>query len=265
MNSPTKRLTGRLIDVERRADLFQPAVAKHRDPVGHRHGFGLIVRDVDHGDADLAVDALDLDLHLLAQVLVERAERLVEQQHVGIEHEAARQRHALLLAAGQFARIAVGECGRGRRDRASCRRGRRTRRAGRRRILQREHDVLRRRHVRKQRVVLEHHADVALVGLARAPDRVPSSSIAPLGRTLEAGDHHQRRGLAGAARAEEGDELAALDVDRNIVDGIGLAVIRLDDVAQAADRPRRHRSPVAATLRRSAHRPRRSRGLPAAP
>ena len=45
------------------------------------------------------MDALDLDLHLLAQVLVERAQRLVEQQHVGIEDEAAGERHALLLAA----------------------------------------------------------------------------------------------------------------------------------------------------------------------
>ena len=46
------------------------------------------------------MDTLDLDLHLLAQVLVERAEGLVEQQHIGIEHEAARERHPLLLAAG---------------------------------------------------------------------------------------------------------------------------------------------------------------------
>jgi hypothetical protein len=34
---------------------------------------------MDRGDADLAVDALDLDLHLLAQVLVERAQGLVQQ------------------------------------------------------------------------------------------------------------------------------------------------------------------------------------------
>ena len=46
------------------------------------------------------MDTLDLDLHLLAQVLVEGAERLVEQQHVGIEHEAACERHPLLLSAG---------------------------------------------------------------------------------------------------------------------------------------------------------------------
>src|SRR5262249_3082538 len=97
-----------VVDLERRADLLDPSVAEHRDPIGHGHGLALVVRDVDHGDAELAMDALDLDLHLLAQILVERAERLVEQHHVGVEHEAARQRDALLLAAGQLARIAAG-------------------------------------------------------------------------------------------------------------------------------------------------------------
>ncbi len=61
----------------------------------------------------------------------------------------------------------------------------------------------------------------------------PSSSIDAVRRILEPGDHHQRRGLAGAARAEEGDELAARNVDGDIVDGIALAVVRFDDVAQA--------------------------------
>jgi hypothetical protein len=89
-----------VVDLERRSDLFDFAVGEHRHPVRHRHRLGLIVRHIDHGDADLAMDTLDLDLHLLAQVLVERAEGLVEQQHIGIEHEAARERHPLLLAAG---------------------------------------------------------------------------------------------------------------------------------------------------------------------
>ena len=98
-----------VVDFERGADLLDLAVAEHRHAVRHRHRLGLVVGDVDHGDPDLAMNALELDLHLLAQVLVERAQRLVEQEHVGVEHEAARQRHPLLLAAGQLARIAVGE------------------------------------------------------------------------------------------------------------------------------------------------------------
>src|SRR4029077_681362 len=53
------------------------------------------------------------------------------------------------------------------------------------------------------------------------------------GRVFEAGDHQQGRGLAGAARTEKRHELALCDVDRDVVDGVALAVIGLHDVAQA--------------------------------
>ena len=71
-----------LVHVRRRAELLDPARVHHRDRVGHRHGLLLVVRDVHEGDADLGLDPLELDLHLPAQLEVERAERLVEQQHL---------------------------------------------------------------------------------------------------------------------------------------------------------------------------------------
>jgi len=52
---------------------------------------------------------LILELHLVAQLLVERTERLVHQDDRGAIDDAARQRDALLLAAGQFARVALCE------------------------------------------------------------------------------------------------------------------------------------------------------------
>ena len=54
------------------------------------------------------MDALELDLHLLAQLQVERAERLVEQQHARLEHERTRERDALLLAARELVRAGAG-------------------------------------------------------------------------------------------------------------------------------------------------------------
>ena len=44
-------------------------------------------------------------------MLVERGQRLVEQQHARLGDGGARQRHALLLAAGKLRRQAVGELG----------------------------------------------------------------------------------------------------------------------------------------------------------
>ena len=61
---------------------------------------------VDERDADLLLDGLELDLHLLAELEVERAERLVEQEHARSVDERAGQRHALALAAGQLAGLA---------------------------------------------------------------------------------------------------------------------------------------------------------------
>ena len=70
----------------------------------HRQRLALVVRDVDEGHAELPVQLLQLDLHVLAQLLVERAERLVHQHQLRLEHQRARQRHALLLAAGELRR-----------------------------------------------------------------------------------------------------------------------------------------------------------------
>ena len=47
------------------------------------------------------------ELHLLAELEVERAERLVEEEHARPAHERARERDPLLLAAGELARLAV--------------------------------------------------------------------------------------------------------------------------------------------------------------
>src|SRR6185436_18218616 len=91
-----------VVDVARRRQLDDPAAIHDRDQIGHREGFFLIVRHVDERDAHLAVHALQLELHLLAELEVERAERLVEEKDGRVVDERARQRDPLLLAAGQL-------------------------------------------------------------------------------------------------------------------------------------------------------------------
>ena len=67
------------------------------------------MRDVDEGRPDVAVDLRELDLQPLAQLQVERAERLVEQQHGRPVDERARDGDALLLSAGELAGKPVAE------------------------------------------------------------------------------------------------------------------------------------------------------------
>jgi hypothetical protein len=76
----------------------RPAV-EHRHPVGHAERLVLVVGDEHEGDAHPPLERLQLALHLLAELEVERAQRLVEQQHLRLEHEGAGQRHPLPLPA----------------------------------------------------------------------------------------------------------------------------------------------------------------------
>ena len=74
--------------------------------VGHRQRLDLVVRHVDRGDAELALEPLELEAHRLAQLGVEVGQRLVEQQQRRLDDEGAREGETLLLAAGQLGRRA---------------------------------------------------------------------------------------------------------------------------------------------------------------
>ncbi len=102
----------RFVDLGRRGHLDDLAVAHDGDAVGHGHGLFLVVGDDDEGQAEVLLQVHQLELRFLAQLLVERAERLVEQQHLRPLGERAGQRHALALAAGELVRLARGELAR---------------------------------------------------------------------------------------------------------------------------------------------------------
>ena len=95
---------------------------------------------------------------------------------------------------------------------------------------QRELDVVADRHVAEQRVVLEHEPDLALAGVrvrhVAAVQR--DAAVIDLG---QAGDRAQQRALAAAARSEQHEKLAVLDVERDVVDD-GLVLIALGDLVE---------------------------------
>jgi hypothetical protein len=70
----------------------------------------------------------------------------------------------------------------------------------------------------EQGVALEHRVDVAPVG-RNVPNRLAVEVDAARGRLLEAGHHAQGGGLSAPRRAEQGEELAALDRQVEVVDG----------------------------------------------
>jgi hypothetical protein len=221
---------GPLINIGGLANLDDLAVIEHRDAIGHRQSFALVMGDEDEGDAELLLQRLQLLLHLLPELQVERAERLVEEQHLRVVHQGAGKRHALALAAGKLRRAAPliaaeldhGERGLGFRLALFLGNALDHEAVG---------DVLADRHMREEGVVLEHRVDVALVGRNAFRGLAENLDVTFVG-LLETGNETQARRLARARRSEHGEELAFSDVEGDAIDGTDRA-----EVAAAVDEP----------------------------
>ncbi len=153
---------GRLVKLARGCDLFETAGIHHADPARYRHRLFLVVGDDDEGRAEPALQLHQFCLRAFAQLLVERGQRLIEQQHFRAARQGAGQCHALFLTAGELIGLALREALElDQRDHlGDAGINRRTRHAG---ALQTESDVVPHGEMGKQRIILEHHVDRALV------------------------------------------------------------------------------------------------------
>ena len=181
-----------------------------------------------------------LDLHFFAQLQIERAQRLIEQQHLGLIDERTRQRDALTLAAGKLRRAAFAlhaELHEVEHLARALRARRRVDAAYARTVG----DVLQHGHVREQRVVLEHGVDVAVVGRHGRHVLAVEQHLPAIGR-VEARHQPQARGLARARGPEHREELAGLDGERHVVDRAHVA----EDARDAAELDRRRHATTGA-------------------
>ena len=155
--------------------------------------------------------------------------RLVEQEHLGIAHDGAAHGDALALAAGkrlrppaeQFRNIenargifdTLPDLGLGHAPHAEP-----------------ERHVLEHRHVRIQRVALEHHGDIAVLRRDIVDDAAADADVA-VRHVLKARDHPQRRGLAAARRADQRHEFGIGNLKADPAHGLVIAV-SLDHISQ---------------------------------
>ena len=138
---------------------------------------------------------LDLVLHMLAQLLVERAERFVHQHQFSVEHQRAGQRDALLLTARKLRRATT----------AKGAHLHHVERALHLRLdiglahfphFQRKGEIFGHRHMREKGVVLEHHTDAALMR-RDVVDRLAVQANVAMGRGFKTGEHHKAGCFAG--------------------------------------------------------------------
>src|SRR5690606_14718444 len=93
--------------------------------------------------------------------------------------------------------------------------------------LEGESHVLRDRHVRVQRIGLEHHRDVAVFG-GDPGDVLAADGDGALVDVLQAGEHTQRGRLPGTVGADQHEEFAIGDVRRQSVHGPDGRIARKD-------------------------------------
>ena len=172
--------------------------------------------NVDRRRPEPPLELQDLGARLEAKCGVEIGERLVHQEGGGLAHDRAAESNPLALAAREGPRLpreAVLEVESGCRivdaaiDLGS----------GEPAELEAEREVLGDRHVRVERVVLEDHRDIAVLG-GDVVDDTLADQDRPVADLLESRHHPERRRLAAAGWADEHHELALCDRQRQRVD-----------------------------------------------
>ena len=151
-----------------------------------------------------------LDPHLR----VERAERLVEQQHLRLDRQRARERHPLPLPARQLRRVALAEAVEldQRQELGDLAAPLLLRHLA---DAEPEGDVRLDGHVLEERVALEHEAEAALLGRQARHVGVAEQHLAGVG-LLEPGDHPQHRRLPRPRRPEQRGDAARRRDERDV-------------------------------------------------
>ena len=169
---------------------------------------------------------LDFDADFDPQLGVEIGQRLVEQEHLGFAHQSAADGHALALAAGKLRGLAAEQmldlqqlC-----DPQDRLLARRLRHAA---HVEAELHVLGHVHVRVEGVGLEHHGDVAVLGVDVVDHALADADLAGAG-LHQPGDDVEQGGLAAAGRPQQHQELAVGELDIDLFQDFQRGVAFLD-------------------------------------
>ena len=172
------------------------------------------MRDVDERRRKTDVKFGNFGTHLRTELCVQVGQRLVEQEYFGFAHDRTSERNTLTLTAGKSLRL-TGEIIS---DAENVRR----------RLdlfvndvlgnfseLQTERHVIINGHVRIERVVLEHHRNISVLGNDVVDELAVDIKFARR-NLFETRDHTQRRGLTATGRSDEYDELFIPNIEAEV-------------------------------------------------
>jgi hypothetical protein len=205
-----------LVDLAGRPHLQQAPGTHHGDAIRQRHRLDVIVRDVHRSRTEAPDELADLETDVSAKRRVQARQRLVEQEHARLADDGAPHRDALAFTTRQLGRPPIEE------PLDAEHRGRLVHHArsgftGHVAHPERKFHDFTRRHVRVERVALEDHRDVALLG-RHALHRPARDRHRPGVRLFQASHQAQRRRFAAPARTDDHHDLAALDRQRDVIE-----------------------------------------------
>ena len=202
------------------------ALVDDADAVGHLLGLLDVVRGQDDGDAGGAQRAHHLP-HVLAQFDVDARGRLVEKQDLRLVRQRLGDHHAALHAAGQRDDLGVLL-------------------VPQRQVLQHLLDMGGVLRLAEQAAAeadgrphrfegvgvqfLRHQADQRARGAIVASMSWPSTVTLPVARIDDAADDADQRGLAGAVRPQQREDLAAPDVEIDVVQRLETGAVGLGQI-----------------------------------
>src|SRR5579883_3453962 len=208
------------------------AVIEDDDAVGDIHDDAHIVLDERHGRAELVIDVEDEARHVLLLLDIHAGHRLVEEEEIGLHGERAPELDPLLQAVRELAHRRLADrldleevddpLGEFAMFKLLLERRSPMQRLPEEIALHAQepsrHDVVERRHATEQRHILKGAGDALrgrLIG-PHAPPRRALEGDGALLRMIESVDDVEHRGLAGAVRADDGEDLVLADLDADI-------------------------------------------------
>src|ERR1043165_5553885 len=209
-----------VINVLRRADLLDFAVIHHHDAVCDLECLLLIMGNKDAGDMNLVMQLPQPPTKLKTNFSIECAEGFIEQQHARFNGKGASQSNSLALASGKLRGIAIRqsfELNQVQKFLNFSTNGLARRAMIARADFQSKGDVLKHRHVAKERIVLK---DKTYAPLPRAAITDVSSVKLDSPRVCEfkAGDDPKQCGFTRARWAEQSNKISAQNLKAHVIE-----------------------------------------------
>ncbi len=223
-----EKVAGPFIELLGRADLMDASVFHDDDAVGHGHGFHLVMGDIDKGRRQFLVEFIDLRPGGGSQFGIQVRQWFIQEEGLGITDHGSAQGDPLFLAAGESLWLTVQQF---------VQLKQRSRFPdfpvdlvlGHFAQFQRKGQVFIDRHVRIQRIILEHHGDVPLLGLHIVDQLITDIEFSG-GDLLKARDHAQHRGFPAPRGTDQDQEFLIFDLQIELTDGLDAAGIDFTDI-----------------------------------